>query len=161
MGCNEATAKTVLYRYFEYSDTNRDVIMGSNRYGEQSHPPFRNRRIYSENGQWYFDTREEKLFGPYRDKNEAEKELALFVAQSLYDLGNTGSDNNSHGHGAQDGIEPMVEELMGFIRFRNKYGDTATLVWGSRRLKELTENYKNIPNSKERIEALKYAMDFE
>jgi len=135
--------------------------MGSNRYGEEGHTPFRSRRIYSENGQWYFDTREGNQLGPYRDKSEAEKELALFVAQSLNDLKEVTTKHKYRDHGVQDGIEPMVEELLGLLHFRNKYGDTATLIWADRRLKQLMENHRSIPNSKERIEILKHAMDKE
>lgn len=135
--------------------------MDSNRFGEQSHTAFRGRRLYSINGQWYFDTREGKQFGPYRDQNETEKALAIFVAQSLLDLNTSGSINKRRHPGEQDGIEYMVEELLEFFRFRKIHGQTAALGWAIHRLKKLRENRKTISHSDERIEAIKYAMDHE
>jgi len=135
--------------------------MGLNRYGEQSHTPFRNRRLYSANGQWFFDTREGKQFGPYRDQRETQKALALFVAQNLHALKENSLDNHGIDHGVQDGIEYMVEELMSFFRFRRQYGDTATLIWANNRLKVLMGNKIDTPEKKERIDALKYAIDNE
>jgi len=134
--------------------------MGINRFGEESHTPFRSKRLYSVNGQWFFDTREDKQFGPYRDKSEAEKRLAIFIAQNLHDLKEGRPGIQSPDHGTQDGIEHMLEELSQFFLFRNMKGQTATLVWANRRLKELTENPNNISKTRDRIEVIQYAMDY-
>jgi hypothetical protein len=133
--------------------------MDSNRYGEQGHPPFRNRRLFSVNAQWYFDTREGKQFGPYQDKNEAEKALALFIAKSIYGLNVDRTDNHNLHHGAQDGIECLVEELLEYFQYYDNYRHAAALAWANLRIQELIENKNNISNSKERIEALKYVKD--
>ena len=132
-----------------------------NRYGEDNYTAFRNRRLFSENGQWYFDTREGKLFGPYRDQNEAKKALAIFIAKSLLDLNVEYPRNFSHPPGEQDNIESMVEELLKLFRYRIKNGETSVLAWANHRLKELKENSVSISNSKERIEVLKYALEQE
>jgi hypothetical protein len=136
-------------------------VMNLKRHGEESHTPFRNRRLYSENGQWYFDTREGKQFGPYKDKNEAGKALAIFIAQSVYNQNTDRTDKNDPHHGAQDGIESLVEELLDFFLYLDAHGQTDALLWANHRLQELTENNKSISNCKQRIEALKYAMDQE
>lgn len=135
--------------------------MDSNRYGEQSHTPFRSRRLYSVNGQWYFTTREGIQFGPYQNQNEAAKVLAVFVAQNYRGVNANRQGISGLHPGAQDGIEYMVEELLRFFNFRIKHGQRATLVWANRRLKELEKNKLYSCNSKERVDALKYAMDQE
>ena len=133
--------------------------MNMNRYGEDNYTAFRSRRLFSENGQWFFDSREGKLFGPYRDQNEAEKALAVFIAKSLLDPNiNSTSINNRH-PGEQDNIEFMVDEIMRFFRYRNNHGDTSVLAWANNRLKELKENSGSISHSKERIEVIEYAME--
>lgn len=132
-----------------------------NRYGEENYTAFRNRRLFSENGQWYFDTREGKLFGPYRDQNEAKKALAIFVAKNFLDQGIDNPRKNSPKPGAQDNIEFMVEELLKFFRYRANQGETAVLAWANHRLKELKENGGSISHSKERIEVINYAMENE
>ena len=132
-----------------------------NRYGEENYTAFRNRRLFSENGQWYFDTREGKLFGPYRDQYEAKKALAIFIAKSLLDLNIDNLHNNSHPPGEQDNIESMVQELLKLFRYRIKNGETSVLAWANHRLKELKENSLSISNSKERMEVLKYALEKE
>lgn len=135
--------------------------MNLNRYGEDNYTAFRNRRLFSENGQWYFDTREGKMFGPYKDQNEAKKALAIFIAKNLLDQNVDNPHNNGVQPGTQDNIEFMVEELLKFFRYRIKNGDTSVMAWANHRLKELMEDGKNISNSKERIEVLKYAMEHE
>jgi len=148
-------------QYILISGADRDMVINPNRYGEQSPPPFRNRRFYSVNGRWFFDTREREQFGPYRDQSEAKKALAIFVAQKLHSRIADRSDNNRLRHGAQDGIEYMVEELLEFVSLRKNHGRTSALAWANQRLKELLDYRKNISNSKERAQALKYAMDQE
>ena len=135
--------------------------MHPNRYGEKTPPPFRSRRLYSANGQWFFDTRESEQFGPFRDQSEAKKALAVFVAQKLGDPGAERSGSGRLRHGTQDGIEFMVEELSKFIRLSNEHGETAALAWANQRLKALADYRNNIPNAKDRTEALKYAMNHE
>ena len=135
--------------------------MDSNRYGEQSHTPFRTRRLYSVNGQWYFDTREGKQFGPYREHKEAENALAHFVAENLREPNSSRPDEYGVTYGEQDGIEDMVEELLDYFHHRNSYGQIAALVWAKSRLKELILTQKKVANYKERMEVIKYAMDIE
>lgn len=135
--------------------------MNLNRYGEENYTAFRSQRLFSENGQWYFDTREGKMFGPYRDQNEAKRELAIFVAKSFLDQGVDSPRRNSPQPGAQDNIEFMVEELLKFFRYRKNHGETSVLAWAKNRLKELVENGDRISHSKERIEVLKYALEHE
>jgi hypothetical protein len=86
--------------------------------------------------------------------------LAIFIAQNLHDLREGRVGMQSPDHGVQDGIEHLVEELSEYFTFRNIKGETATLVWAQRRIKELTANAKGIPNSLERIEVIQYAMDY-
>lgn len=137
------------------------IFMELYRYGEQRHPAFRNRRLYSVNGQWYFDTREREQVGPYRDQNEAEKALAVFISKTLLDLNASRPNNNRVQYGAQDGIAHMVEELLEFFSYSKKQGQTAALAWANHRLKKIMDNRKYISNSKERFEVLEYAMDYE
>ncbi len=135
--------------------------MHLNRYGEQGYTPFRNRRLYSVNGQWFFDTCESEQFGPYRDQSEAKKALALFVAQKLCGPNTNRSHNKDLRHGVQDGIEDAVEELLEFVGFRDNFGQTVALAWANQRLEELTDYRRNISNVKVRTAVLKYAMNQE
>jgi len=130
-----------------------------NRYGEHSHPTFRNRRLYSANGQWFFDTREGQQAGPYRDKYEAEKALAIFVAKNVMVQSASRPDTNSVHYGTQDGIEHMVEEVLAFFTQGKKQGQNAALAWATHRLKRINDNQAVIANSQERIAVIKYAMD--
>ncbi len=135
--------------------------MQANRYGEQSPPPFRSRRLYSANGQWFFDTRESEQFGPFLDQEEAKKALAVFIAQKLRGSGADRSGTGHLRHGSQDGIEYMVDELSKFINLRSNQGQTAALAWANRRLKVLADYGRGITNAKDRMEALQYAMNQE
>lgn len=102
--------------------------MSSRRRGERGQPPpFRNKRIYHANGQWYFDTREGKQFGPFQSEDAANKALAFFVALNVYDSQVNRSVNISDESGAQDGINHMVQEALGFLRFREENGQIAAL----------------------------------
>ena len=115
--------------------------MNLKRHGEESHTPFRNQRLYSENGQWYFDTREGKQFGPYKDKNEAGKALAIFRAQSVHNQNTDRTNKNDPHHGVQDGIESLVEEL--FFFYTSTPMDRPPLFYGpitgSRNLRKTTK----------------------
>lgn len=135
--------------------------MELNRYGEQNHPKFRTRRLYSANGHWYFDTREGEQVGPYRNKNEAEKALAVFVAKSLLELKENRPDNHSIHYGTQDDIVHKIEELLDYFAYQKNKGQTAALAWAAYRLKNLLSNKINITNSQERMEVIKYALDNE
>lgn len=135
--------------------------MNDNRYGEQSHPPFRSQRLFSENGQWYFDTREGRQIGPYLDKIEVKLALAAFVAQRLVNLDKSRSDDIDLPPGTQDGIEHMVEELKGFFHHRIQNGQTDALLWANQRLRELMRDKENYAHRAERMEAIKYAINQE
>lgn len=159
-------AKTKTYRDSEFkyvltSDADMDLSARPNRCGDQSPPPFRGQRLYSSNGQWFFDTREREQFGPYRDQGEAKKALAIFVAHKLHGRIADGPTNIPFRPGAQDGIAYMVEELLGFVSSRNDRGQTAALAWAHRRLKEVSDYSNHIPNAEERMKALEYAMNQE
>ncbi|MEE4301406.1 MAG: DUF6316 family protein [Pseudomonadales bacterium] len=53
--------------------------MSDNRLGEDAPPPKRSPRLYEENGEWYFRTREGAAMGPYATREEAEQGLADFI----------------------------------------------------------------------------------
>lgn len=135
--------------------------MELNRWGEQSHTPFRSRRLYMANGQWHFDTREGKTFGPYRVEFEAKKALAVFIAQIYCSQNLSKPDNIDVHYGVQDGIEHMIEELVPFFHVRNDFGQTTAMAWAHRRLMELTDSRVICSNNKERKEAIEYALDQE
>lgn len=52
------------------------------REGEQDRVRFRSDRFFCEDGYWFFTTREHTTKGPYDSRNEAERELEMY----LYDL---------------------------------------------------------------------------
>jgi len=133
--------------------------MELNRHGEQGYRPFRSRGLYEVNGQSYFDTREGKQFGPYRTKNEADKALAVFVAQKLCELTSSWPDNSSLSLGSQNGTDQMVGELLVYFYRHKYYGQVAALAWANQRLKELMEHRGAVSNSNKRIEALEYVID--
>ena len=135
--------------------------MNIDRESEQGSTPCSGRRLYSVSGQHSFDTRESEQFGPYRDQCEAKNALAIFIAQKLRGVNADRSDIGGIRNGAQEGIEGMVEELLNFYCFRYDKGQTAALAWANQRLNELAEYKKNIPNIKQRMEALHYVMDRE
>ena len=134
--------------------------MELNRRGEQSHTPYRSRRLYMANGQWYFETRQGKTFGPYRNEYEAKKALAVFIAQAHCRYSSEPDKIDLH-YGVQDGIEHMIEELVPFFHVHNNFGQTTALAWAHRRLMELKDRGIKIPENKERMEAINYALDQE
>ena len=50
-----------------------------NRYGEQREIPPRKSRIFSQDNEWYFLSREYGVFGPYPSIYRANNELKLFL----------------------------------------------------------------------------------
>ena len=49
------------------------------RYSEQGEIPPRKSRIFSQNNEWYFLTRDHGIFGPYSSIYKANDELKLFL----------------------------------------------------------------------------------
>ena len=133
--------------------------MSSRRSGERGQPPpFRSKRVCQANGQWYFDTREGAQFGPFQSEDEANKALAFFVALNVYDSQVNRSGNKSDESGAQDGISHMVQEVLGFLRFREENGQLAALAWAKSRVKELAKISRIDPAAVDCIGVLKFAM---
>ena len=122
---------------------------------------FRSKRIYSANGNWYFDSREGKQFGPYINRSDAEIELAIFFAQIVRNLEPEESKSMNTSYGNQDGIEQMVEELFGYFNYRKKHGSTSAIAWANIRLRELEDDCTDSVYNNTRLEALKYVMNRE
>ena len=53
--------------------------MNKHRAGETSNIPFRNKRYFCMNGEWFFETRGGGQLGPFDNKQEMEAELLLFI----------------------------------------------------------------------------------
>lgn len=51
----------------------------TSRDGESEQTRFRSDRFFCEGGQWFFTTREGKMFGPLHNREEAEKELVMYL----------------------------------------------------------------------------------
>jgi hypothetical protein len=132
-----------------------------NRRGEGTHPPFRSQRLFSENGQWYFDTREGKQVGPYPDLTDVKKALAVFLAQKQLIIANSFESDISFSPGAQDGIDHMVEEIFEFFHQYKLKGHTNAIIWANKRLGDLLRDTQDYANRSERVEALRYALDLE
>ena len=49
------------------------------RQGESGAIPFRTGRFFSQNGAWYFMTREGRTEGPYRERREAELAVDMYI----------------------------------------------------------------------------------
>lgn len=131
------------------------------RYGEEGNPPFRSQRLFTENGQWYFDTREGTQVGPFRDINEVKKALAAFVAQRLVLTDTNNNFDSSSMPGSQDGIEHMVEELFDFFLEYKLKGQTAAMLWANQRFRELLRSSEKMPGRSRRMDAIRYALDLE
>ena len=132
--------------------------MSLKRHGERQRHPFRSERISCENGMWYFQTREGKSFGPYQDRVDAKRDLAVFLASKIQGLPNNQLEASAVAAGTQDDIQFMVEELAQFYRSRSDGGDTVALAWANNRIAELRRDWK-IARQKERIDILYYAMN--
>ncbi|MEW8507819.1 MAG: DUF6316 family protein [Candidatus Thiodiazotropha sp.] len=135
--------------------------MIANRYGEEGYPPFRTQRLYSENGQWFFDTREGMQQGPYLDLKQAKHALAFFVAQRLLLTEQDRDIDDSIVAGSQDGIEPLVEELHRYLIEYKSKGQTSATAWASQRLQDLFRERNDIGDHATRMEAIQFALDQE
>ena len=132
--------------------------MSSIRLGEQGNPPYRSKRLYRANGQWYFDTREGTQFGPFRSPEEARKVLAFFVAQNVHASGKK-SAFGAESPGSQDGIEHMVREVLEVLVCHEDYGPLAARTWVHSRLEDLELHAGDDATTAECRDVLKYAMD--
>lgn len=68
------------------------------RYGEETtRKHFRADRFSVSNGKFYFTTREGTLEGPFANKEEAERELAMFIrkASGVGIYGSVGKNNDA------------------------------------------------------------------
>lgn len=133
--------------------------MSSRRFGEHGHPPYRSKRLYRANGQWYFDTREGTQFGPFRTQEEAKNALAVFVALHVYEEAENGwrpAQNPS----AQDGIDHLVQEIIEVLRCHVDFGPLAANTWIQSRLEDLELSKEQTPVTLERMDVLKYAMEY-
>lgn len=54
------------------------------RQGETGPIPFRTGRFFSQNGSWYFMTREGRAEGPYREKHEAERAVEMYIRMANF-----------------------------------------------------------------------------
>ena len=132
--------------------------MSSKRRGEQGDPPYRSKRLYRANAQWFFDTREGTQFGPFRSEEEARKVLAFFIAQNVYESGNY-SVTGAEPPGTQDGIEHMVREVLEVLVCHEDYGPLAARTWVHSRLEELGVDGDDDTAVAECREVLQYAME--
>ncbi len=132
-----------------------------NRYGEDSHPPFRSQRLFSENGQWYFDTREGKQVGPYHEYDDMKKALAVFLAQKLLIIDKNVYSDSRYVPGSQDGVEHMVEEIFEFFHQYKLKGQAGATLWAKQRLKILHGDNENPSIRSERMEAIRYALELD
>lgn len=128
------------------------------RLGEEQSYPFRSQRLSNENGEWFFNTREGTLAGPYRNPVEAKQALAVFLAQAVHALPSHQRRPISEIVGVQDSVQYLVEELTGFFRSRDEVGEIAALAWANNRIGELRKDWE-IERQKERIDILNYVMD--
>lgn len=53
--------------------------MSPKRKGEDVNYPFRSQRIFTVGSEWYFTTREGKDVGPFKNKEDTEGELLLYL----------------------------------------------------------------------------------
>ena len=128
------------------------------RHGEDNSHPFRSERFCSENGQWYFHTREGTLDGPYRDRAEAQRGLAIFLARTVHALPEPQRDAVQKAAGVQDGVEVLVHEVLGFLRSRSEVGEVAALAWANNRIAQLGKDQKT-ERRQARIDILNHVID--
>lgn len=130
-----------------------------NRSGEQGRFPFRSERFYQENGQWYFQTREGTLIGPFKDMAEARKALAVFVAERIQESQTQNDASGDRAIDADEGFQSMVAELVEFFRSRSDSGEIAALAWARNRIAKLRGDHDRSSSQVERIDILLYVMD--
>ena len=131
-----------------------------NRSGEEGQFPFRSERICKENGQWYFHTREGRLYGPFRDMAETRRALAVFVAEAMQGSGTQKVEVGDLAVETGDEFQHMVEELLEFFRSRNASGEVPALAWARKRIDQLkTIREGTLRQKNERIDILLYAMN--
>ena len=128
------------------------------RHGETRSFPFRSQRLWSENGAWYFHTREGTMAGPFHYAMEARMALSVFVAQNLNALPEPQRAERREFAGVQDGIQCLIEELEHFFFFQTGTSEAAALAWARKRIQAL-ENDWEVDAKRERIEVLSYVMD--
>lgn len=133
--------------------------MGLNRRGEQGNFPFRSQRLCCENGDWYFQTREGALNGPFTDRQEAEKALAVFVAHKILEASANAQEDAEKVIEIEDGLRERVEELLGFFRSRRSDGSNAALAWAHDRISKLRKDSPGTSVHKDRIDILLFVMD--
>ena len=130
------------------------------RHGEDNSQPFRSERFCSENGQWYFHTREGALDGPYRDRADAQRGLAIFLARTVLALPELQRNAVQKAAGVQDGVQALVQEVLGFLRSRSEVGDVAALAWANNRIAQLGKDQK-IERRQARIDILNHVIDLD
>ncbi|WP_078120373.1 DUF6316 family protein [Thiosocius teredinicola] len=128
------------------------------RYGEEQSYPFRSQRLFSENGDWYFQTREGELVGPFHNRSEAKHGLAVFLAQTIYTVPSRLRAVNDEIVGVQDGVHDLVQELSSFFESKTSSGESAALAWANKRIAEL-RGAQPTGSEKARIDVLYYVMD--
>ena len=133
--------------------------MGLNRRGEQGNFPFRSQRLCCENGEWHFHTREGNLNGPFADRQEAEKALAVFVAQKILEASANEQEDAEKVVEIEGGLRERVEELLGFFRSCRSAGLNAALAWAHNRISELRKDSPGTAIHRDRIDILLFAMD--
>lgn len=132
--------------------------MTFSRHGDTQSYPFRSQRLWSENGAWYFHTREGAMAGPFAYATEARMALSVFVAQNLNALPEQQREERRELAGVQDGIQYLVEELEDFFLFQTGTGEAAALAWARKRIEALEKDW-GVEAQRERIEVLAYVMD--
>jgi len=136
-------------------------MITAKRSGDVDHPPFRSQRLISENGQWYFDTREGTQVGPYPDIREVKKALAASIARWLLASHDPDAGHEAYLPGSQDGIEDMVAEIHHyFLEYQSK-GQTAATLWANQRRRELLQSRDSRSMRTSRLEAIEYALELE
>ncbi len=130
------------------------------RHGEDNSQPFRSQRFCSENGQWYFHTREGTLDGPYKDRADAQRGLAIFLARTVHALPELQRDAVQEAAGIQDGVQTLVQEVLGSLRSRSEVGDVASLAWANNRIAQLGKDQK-IEGRQARIDILNHVIDLD
>lgn len=132
--------------------------MTANRCGEHGNPPFRSKRLYFSQGNWYFDTREGIQFGPFGSQREARISLAMFMAASIREARASGARADLGRPGRDGRIEHLVEELLRLLDCREDLGPRAARSWANNRIDQIARYCAGNPDELECIGALEYAI---